>query len=416
MRRKAGSRLARWPACALALLFAACSHPPPAPSRQTAIRPDVTLLGVALALRTGSSDTALADDAAKQVMTGDTVWAFPVVKLLIGGRETLYLANTLHLGRVGRAYDSDSGWNMKGRTSIWNKLKDDISIEWHEVRPVKSCFDRNEPLQYRPVPLVAKRRDEPDEDWYRELTGRAGFFRLLVQARYGLQSIVSGNLAFEHDVGELPWVSFRQDTSWLGSLTGMLGPVPYREGSTREQTSGYVCCDSRSLVAAGLARIGYDTKAEGGDLALDTLGETVFSGYVRFGQLYDRKGRRTGFRDVRPGDVIHFSTLGSYAVVLQRPPTRGFAYGGIPAGLRLIRAAHGSPEITTFIRALWSFRTLFGRSYFTVLRFKPQSKPQSIVSKQKAAGRRQPTTLNQRPAAKRKLPAHNTKPKPKLER
>jgi hypothetical protein len=398
------------------LLFAACSHPLPTPSRPTAIRSDVTLLGVALALRTGSSDTALADDAAKQVMTGDTVWAFPIVKLLIGGKETLYLANTLHLGRVGRAYDADSGWNMKGHASIWNRLKDDISIEWYEVRPVRSCFDRNEPLQYRPVSLVAKRRDEPAEDWYRELTGKAGFTRLLVRARYGLQSAVSGNLAFEHDIGELPWVSFRQDTTWLGSLTGMLGPVPYREGSTREQTSGYVCCDSRSLVAAGLARIGYDIKSEDGDRALDTLGDTIFSGYVRFGRLYDRKGRRTGFRDVRPGDVIHFSTLESYAVALQRPPPRGFAYGGIPAGLRLIRAAHGSPEITTLSTALWSFKTLFGRSYFTVLRFKPQSKPQSIVSKQKATGRRQPAPLNRRPAAKSKLPTHNLKSKSKPER
>lgn len=345
-------------------------------------------------------------------MAGDTVWAFPVVKLLIGKKETLYLANTLHLGRVGREYDADSGWNTKDHTSIWNKLKDDISIEWCEVRPVKSCFGRNEPLQYRPVPLVAKGaagRDTPAEDWYRELTGNPGFFRLLVRARYGLQSVLSDNLAFEHDVGELPWVSFRKDTSWLGFLTGFLGPVPYREGSTREQTSSYICCDSRSLVAAGLARIGYDIKPEYGDRALDTLGETVFSGHVRFGRLYDGKGRRSAFRDIRPGDVIHFSTLESYAVVLERPPARGLAYGGMPARLRLIRAARGRPEITTFATALWSLRTLFGRSYFTVLRFKPQHKLQVTGNKPKAPGRQQP-------AAKRKRPALNTKLKPKPER
>jgi hypothetical protein len=396
-------------------LFAACSHPPPAPSRQVVIRPDVTLLGVALALRTGSSDTALADDAPKQVMAGDTVWVFPVVKLLIGKKDTLYLANTLHLGRVGRSSETDSGWNTKDHTSIWNKLKDDISIEWYEVRPVKSFFGRNEPLEYRPVPLAAKRRDEPAEDWYREFSGKAGFTRLQVRARYGLQTAFNDNLAFEHDVGQIPWASFRQDTTWFGCLTGMLGPVPYREGSTREQTNDYVCCDSRSLVAAGLAHIGYDIKPEDGDRALDALGEEVFSGYVRLGRLYDRKGLRSAFRDVRPGDVIHFSSLESYAVVLQRPP-RGFTYGGIPARLRLIRAAHGSPEITTFSTALWSLRTLFARSYFTVLRFKPQNKPQAIANKQKATSRPQPATRNQRPAANRKQPAHNTKPKPKLEK
>jgi hypothetical protein len=360
---------------------------------------------VALALRTGSSDTALADDAPKQVMASDTVWAFPVVKLLIGKNDTLYLANTLHLGRVGRSSEVDSGWNTKDHTGIWNKLKDDISIEWYEVRPAKAFFGRNEPLQYRPVPLVGKRRGEPAEDWYRELFGAAGFTRLLVRAQYGRQSVVSGNLALEHDVGRTPWASFQRDTTWPGCLTGMLGPVPYREGSTREQTNGYVCCDSRSLVAAGLAHIGYDIKPEGGDRALDTLGEEVFSGYVRLGRLYDRNGLRSTFRDVRPGDVIHFSSLGSYAVVLDRPPQRGFAYGGIPARLRLIRAAHGNPEITTLAGALWSLRTLFDRSYFTVLRFKPQNRLP-------ATGRPQPGTPNRRPAASRR----RTRSKAKAER
>lgn len=366
------------------------------PTRQVAIRPDVTLLGVSLALRTGTADSTRAEDRPRQVMAGDTVWAFPVVKLLIAGKETLYLANTLHLGRVGRAFDSDSGWNTSNHTSIWNKLKDDISIEWYEARPVKSCFGPHEPLKYRAVPLARNAHAESVENWYREVTGRPGLFRFLVRARYGVQSVASDNLSSEHDIGALPWVSFRQDTTWLGFLTGLVGPVPYREGSTREQTSGYVCCDSRSLIAAGLGQIGYAVKPEDGDRALDTLGREVFSGYVRFGRLYDRRGRRSAFRDIRPGDVIHFSTLESYAVALAQPSRRGLAYGGIPAGLRLIRAARGSPEITTFATALWSLRTLFGRSYFTVLRYEPRLKPAPTM-RRPAVIRRRPSTAGQKP-------------------
>jgi len=338
------------------------------------IRPDVTLLDAALALRVGSADTARADDAPKQAQAGDTVWVFAVVRLVLGKQETLCLASTQHLGRVGRTADSDSGWNLAGRVSVWSRLKSDIVIEWYEVKPAKSFFRRNEPLRYQRVPLRTAHsavRDPQPDDWFRELSGETGFRRLLVRVKYGAQSITSSDPTPAADVARVPWISFRQDTTWSGKLAGTLGAIPYRENSTREQTEHYVCCDSRSLIASGLAQIGYDIKSENGDRALDTLGKEIFSGYIQLGRLYDLRGRRSGFRAVQPGDVIHFQTLGSYAVVLNYPAIGGYRYGGLPARLPLLRAAHGSPEQVTLATALWSLRTLFGKSRLRVVRYEP---------------------------------------------
>ena len=416
------ARLALLPACAFAL-FSACAivfcsacarkpEPQGLPSLRPAVRQDVTLLDVTLALRKGSADTARANDAPKLVIPGDTVWAFPVVRVLLGGRETLCLANTSHLGRVGRYGDSDSGWKLAGRLSVWNRLKADLKLEWYEVRPVKQFFGPREPLRYRLVPMLADSREPSNaggeqsaSQWFRELTGPTGFLRPLVRVTYGNQSVMSSNPSFENDIARIPWVSFRQDTAWPGRLTGLLGAIPYRLNSTREQTDRYLCCDSRSLIASGLAQLGYEVspievtplRREGVSPLLfspflDSLSEEVFSGYIRLGRLYDRKGRRSAFHDIRPGDIIRFSTLGSYAVALKDPPGRGYHYGGIPASLKLIRAARGSPEKVTFSTALWSLRTLFGRSYFSVHRLKPLEKPKATIRKPQAAPRKQPAT------------------------
>ena len=64
-----------------------------------------------------------------------------------------------------------------------------------------------------------------------------------------------------------------------------------------------------------LAQLGYEVKSPDNERWLDTLSEEVFSGYVRLGRLYDRTDRRSRFHDIRPGDIVRFSTLGSYAVV-----------------------------------------------------------------------------------------------------
>lgn len=374
--RASAGLVARLFACLL-LVLSACTHKPEPlglPATRPTVRTDVTLLDAALALRVGSADTARADDAPKQAQAGDTVWVFPVVRLVLGKQETLCLANTQHLGRVGRTADPDSGWNLAGRVSVWSRLKNDIDIEWYEVKPVKSYFRRNEPLRYQQVPLrtprSAVRTPRPD-DWFRELSGETGFRRLLVRVRYGMQSVTSSSPALEAEVARIPWVSFRQDTTWPGKLAGTLGAIPYRENSTREQTEQYVCCDSRSLIASGLAHIGYDIKSENGDRALDTLGKEIFSGYIQLGRLYDLRGRRSGFGAIQPGDVIHFQTLGSYAVVLNHPAIGGYRYGGLPARLPLLRAAHGSPEKVTLASALWSLRTLFGKSRLRVVRYEP---------------------------------------------
>jgi len=382
-------------ACALALLLACARKPEPQglPSARSVIRQDVTLLDVSLALRRGSADTTRANDDAKQAGPDDTVWVFPVVRVVRGERETLCLANTAHVGRVGRQDELDSGWNLAGRVSIWNRLKKDLQLEWYEVRPVKQFFGRNERLRYRMVPLAGSKGREPAEQWYRELLGPSGFTRLLVRVTYGSQSVASSNLSFESDIARIPWVSFRRDAAWPGRLTGLLGAIPYRSGSTREQTDRYLCCDSRSFVASGLAQLGYEVKSTDEARWLDTLSQEVFSGYVRVGRLYDRKGRRSGFHDIRSGDIVHFSTLGSYAVVLDSTRHRGYHYGGIPANLKLLRAARGSPEIVTFSTALWSLRTLFGRSCFSVHRLKP-------LVKQQAPSRKPPPTVRKQPAAR----------------
>jgi hypothetical protein len=290
-----------------------------------------------------------------------------------------------------------------GRVSIWNRLKNGLKLEWYEVRPVKQFFGPREPLRYWMVPRPEGKNAQPAEAWYRELTGPSGFLRLLVRATYGNQSVTSSNLSFETDVARIPWVSFREDTAWPGQLTGLLGAIPYRLNSTTEQTGRYLCCDSRSLIASGLAQLGYEVRPADETRWLDSLSEEVYSGYVRVGRLYDRRGRRSGFHDIRPGDIIHFSTLGSYAVVLDDARRRGYHYGGIPARLRLLRAAHGSPEMVTFSTALWSLRTLFDRSYFSVHRLKPIVKPPTPSRKPPAAVRKQP-------AARRRTPS-STKPR-----
>lgn len=390
-------------ACALAFFSACAPKPEPQglPATRPVIRQDVTLLDVSLALRTGSADTTRASDNARLAGPGDTVWVFPVARVLLGGKETLYLANTAHVGRVGRHSDLDSGWNLAGKLSIWNRLKNDLQLEWYEVRPVKQFFGPREPLRYRLVPLPEGRNPQPAEQWFRELTGPAGFLRLLVRVTYGNQSVASSNLSFETDVARIPWVSFRQDTAWPGRLTGLLGAIPYRLNSTIEQTGRYLCCDSRSLIASGLTQLGYEVKSTDNERWLDTLSGEVFSGYARLGRLYDRKGRRSRFHDIRPGDIVCFSTLGSYAVVLDSVRGRGYHYGGIPARLRLIRAARGSPEIATFSTALWSLRTLFGRSYFSVHRLRPLVRPTPPSPKTRPAVRKQPAAGKKNPSSAR---------------
>ena len=346
-------------------------------------RTDVTLLGVCLGFRVGTREGTPAKDSPRVALPDDTVWAYPVVKVTLGDRQldTIYLANTARLECAGW------GWNVRDKVRIWSPLKNEVKLEWYEVKPTRARFRRHAALSYRLQRLSTPEAGQPVDQWYREFSGHQGTMRLVVRAAYGTQSVTSGSVYSEAAVKEIPGISFRPDTFGIGWAATLLGSVPYRDGSSLEQTAGYLSCDSRSVVIYYLRHtcgrsLSGDTIPNRGDSGhvpsldrtLDSAGQLVFKGYIRLGRLYDERGRRAHLRlgkDLRRGDVIHFTTLGSYGLVWDDHPPGGYSYGGIPARLPLLRAAQSYPQVQPFYTTLWSLRTLFGKSWFKVLRYEP---------------------------------------------
>jgi hypothetical protein len=170
----------------------------------------------------------------------------------------------------------------------------------------------------------------------------------------------------------------------------LLGGVPFHDGSSDQQTAAFISCDDRTLLTSGLARIGYSLGAGSTPDEIDSAGRIMFQGYIRYGRLYDEEGRRAVVslgRDLRRGDVIHFTTLGQYGIVADDSPRSGWSYGGIPAGLPVIQALSSYPQIRPFYAALWSLRTLFGKSNLKILRYEAIPRPAFPKVKPKSARR-----------------------------
>jgi len=113
---------------------------------------------------------------------------------------------------------------------------------------------------------------------------------------------------------------------------------------------------------------------------MDSLGQPVFSGYIKLGRLYDRNGRLTWLRlgpDVRTGDVIHWTTNdgrrttddGGYGFVADDGPVSGLSFGGLPLMLPILGDDAGYPGFRPFYQMLLSLRTLFGKSEITIRRY-----------------------------------------------
>ena len=330
-------------------------------------RSDVTLIEVRLVSKIGSGENALADDSPKEVSLTDTVWVYPVLKVAVGAskHETLYLCNTTHVSRVGRDGDTTrAGWSVQRRLDIWNKLKRDIRLDWFEVVPCRESYGSKDGIRYRFKPVV-------EQGWCLELTGGPGTRRLAIEASYGGQAVRSCNLASEASVACAPWLSVRSDTSVAGWAGSLVGALPYRSGSTPEQTSNRISCDSRGLVLFALSHIGYHFDAYNAD-AMDSMGEPIFSGFVKLGKLYGADGKPARLRlgqDVRKGDVIHFTSRQSYGIVSEETQVPGWSFGGIPAGLPVIGANSAGPRTRPLHAYLLSLRDFFGKSEFTIRRY-----------------------------------------------
>jgi hypothetical protein len=348
--------------------------PNPQQSARPGVRTDVGLLDVKLVFKPGRRENALADERPTEAMLGDTVGVYPVVQLTTGDKtkDTVYLANTTRIARVGASGDTiGPGWPIQGRLSIWSKLKNLVKIEWYEVRPAKSHYRKGEKISYRLAPLAA-------QGWYQEFTGPLGSRRLVVRAQVGKQSVSSSYVGSEDAVSRIPWMTFRQDTTSTGWTFALLGAVPYREGSSSGKTRQLISYDSRTLVAYGLAHAGYQLSSDISTRELDSIGRPVFQGYIKFGRLYDQQGRRADLllgRDLRRGDVIRFLTLKTSGVVADERPRSGWSYGGIPARLPIISAGPGFPKIRPLYSMLWSLKTLWGRAYIKILRYDPIPQP-----------------------------------------
>jgi hypothetical protein len=345
------------------------------PSETGEQRADVRLLEVRLVSRVGSQEDALADDARKEVATSDTVWFYPVVKVAVGEKQqdTVYLSNTSRVRSVARASPPASKSSPgRERPNIWSQLKNDIRIEWCEVVPVRSEFGVHEATRYD-LKLLSW------TGWGHELTGQPGTWRLAVRARQGDQVVTSSYPISEADLAGSSWVACRADTTALGWAASLLGPLPYRAGSTPEQTANRVSCSGQSVVAYALQHIGYHFDAYNSE-TMDSLGQPVFSGYVKLGRLYDRDGRLTWLRlgqDVRKGDVIHWTTNdrrrrrddGGYGFVAGDAPVRGLSFGGLPLMLPILGAGAGYPGLRPLYQVLLSLRTLFGKSKIIIRRY-----------------------------------------------
>jgi hypothetical protein len=329
----------------------------------------------------------LADGHPKQAFQGDTVWVFPVVRAVAGEtHDTVCLANTARIRCVIQGRDSlRLGWPLRERLNIWSRLKDGFGIKWFELLPAKPRFGRNEPIRYRLKEWGhhqfsgRKPVASPGINWYQELCDTQGLRRLVVQVSYGAQSCMSADLRSdatrrEAEVSCVPWICFRTDTSAVGWATGLLRALPYREGSTIVQTREFVSCDNRSLILGYLARLGHQFSSQPSPREIDSAGQVVFKGYVRRGRLYDDKGRPARLvpgKDLRRGDVVHFTSRGLYAIVAKDLAGSSWPWDGIPARLPVLGAFGRSPEVKSFPAVLWSLRTFFARSDFTVLRYPP---------------------------------------------
>lgn len=356
-------------ACACCLL--ACSRPAHhgRPTARKELNKDIVLLDVALAFKVGTSENRLADDAPKQVLMGETVWVYPVVRLQVPDtgslKDTVYLANTLHLGRIGRNGDTLApSWLLPANRKLWSKYKNDVSIEWFLVEPTRRYFRKAEKARYHLKTLDTC-------SWCLELTGPTGTRRLVALARYGTQAAFSGNIASEDAVSRLPWVSFLPDTTNLGWSSAMLGLIPYRDACTQAEALRLTGCDDKGLLAYGLCHTGYRL---GEDAKLDSAGQLVFQGYIKLGRLYDTLGRPAHLalgRDVKQGDAIHFLSLRRYGLVVDVRPRTGLNYGGLPYRLPVLSAYRDFPRIQPLYQVLFSWRTLFTRSAIKVLRYPP---------------------------------------------
>jgi hypothetical protein len=364
-----------WIPVLVALAVGCARRSPQAPG---ILRHDVTLIDVRLVTKVGSRENSMADDSPREVSISDTVWVYPVLKVAVGEprRETLYLCNTTHVRRVGRDGDTlQPGWPVGRHLDIWNKIKRDISLDWFEVVPSRERFGPKEGIRFRLKPVA-------EQGWSLELTGQPGTRRLAVQARYGGQAVRSCYLASEASVACAPWLSVRRDTSATAWATSLVGALAYRDGSTPDQTANRISCDSRGLILYALSHNGYHFDAYNAD-ALDSLGEPVFSGYIRRGKLYDASNRPARLalgQDIHLGDVMHFTSRRCYGMVADESPVRGWSFGGIPAGLPIVGANLTGPRVRPFHTYLRSLGSLFGKSEFTIRRYPyvPPPPPQKI--------------------------------------
>ena len=391
------------------LLLVACASR--SPQATLPLRGDVTLLDVRLVAKVGYGDSALADDQPKEVKTSDTILVYPVVRVLDGEarRETLYLSNTTHVRRVGSDPDTTRpGWPIHRRIDIWNKLKSDIRIEWFEITPSGTCYPRGAAIHYFLKPLTGR-------GWSQELTGTPGTRRLAVEVHYGSQVVRSCQPVSEAVVAGSPWLSFRPDTTAGGWAANTIGGLPCREGSWPEQTFARTSCDSRSLVAYALSHIGYHFDSLNTE-TMDSMGELVFSGYVRMGRLYDLQGRPARLKlgtDVQQSDVIHFLTSHCYGIVARDSAVPGVSYGGLPARLPVLSACDASPQIMTLGSLLMAHRFLlaayFGKSEIAIRRYPriPPPPPPTRVPHRVRPVPRPPATAT--PLVHAKAPAHTSK-------
>jgi hypothetical protein len=151
--------------------------------------------------------------------------------------------------------------------------------------------------------------------------------------------------------------------------------IPYREGCRPGDLQSLTACDAHGLVSYGL---GQASCQPGGVSRLDSFGQRVFKGYIRYGRLYDSLGRPARLRlgeDVRQGDVLLFATIRHCAVIADDQPRAGMNYGGLPCRLPVLHARHGFARIEPLFQALFSLRTLFRRSELEIRRYPRYSPP-----------------------------------------